>query len=269
MSDDVAVHPAAAIFPMLPNDELQALADDIATNGLLHPILVDPEGAILDGRNRHAACLLAEIDPVYETYHGDPIALVVSANIARRHMTTGQRAMATALTLADNGHRANGRWRRGDVDFTNGTDSDRSTWKARLAEAGVVLDHAPDLAPLVVAGTVVLSAAVTTARQRRAEAESEQARMDRLDAAWPDLAAHVRDESLTLTEAEAAARQRDADREDRIRRNAGYLRRVVEGWQLALTIPSMVDLDDALEQLADDQRAVLATVLAHLEGTTT
>jgi ParB-like chromosome segregation protein Spo0J len=50
------VHPAATIFPLLPDDEMQELVDDIRTNGLQHPIVRNGAGVIIDGRNRLLAC---------------------------------------------------------------------------------------------------------------------------------------------------------------------------------------------------------------------
>lgn len=99
MEGEVRVHPAAALFPMLSGDELQALAADIAANGLRNPI-VRYEGAILDGRNRLAACAIAGVEPGYVEYEGDsPTAYVVSANLQRRHLSTSQRAAIAAEVL--------------------------------------------------------------------------------------------------------------------------------------------------------------------------
>jgi hypothetical protein len=54
-------------------------------------------------------------------YGGDDLAeYVIDANITRRNMTTGQRAMSTALVLEADGRRSeNGRWVRGSVDIGN------------------------------------------------------------------------------------------------------------------------------------------------------
>ena len=60
-------HPIAAIFPLMGEDELQALADDIRDNGLRNPILRF-EGKILDGRNRLTACRLAGVEPRFEEF---------------------------------------------------------------------------------------------------------------------------------------------------------------------------------------------------------
>lgn len=76
-------------------------------------------------------------------------------------LTTGARAMAVALTLAAAGHRhrngEDGRWKRGTVPV--GSNGSVSSWAQRMKEAGVVLDHAPELAPDVIAGDTAPSAA--------------------------------------------------------------------------------------------------------------
>lgn len=93
---NIAIHPLAAIFPMPPAESLQALADDIRTNGLIHPI-VTLEGMILDGRCRLYACGVADVEPKFIEFAGeDPVAFVISANVHRRHLDPSQRAMAAA-----------------------------------------------------------------------------------------------------------------------------------------------------------------------------
>ena len=94
LSPHMEVHLAAAIFPMMTELELGALADDIKTNGQREPIeLLDD--AILDGRNRLAACELAGVEPCFRTLDAieSPIHYVLSKNLHRRHLTTSQRAM--------------------------------------------------------------------------------------------------------------------------------------------------------------------------------
>ena len=90
-------HPAAGLFPLLTDAELQDLADDIKANGLHEPVWTweDPERGtvLLDGRNRILACQLAGAEIIHRQYHGtDPIGFIVSENIRRRHLTAGQRA---------------------------------------------------------------------------------------------------------------------------------------------------------------------------------
>lgn len=86
-------HEAANIFPLLEDEALVALADDIRKNGLQIPIELFEE-KILDGRNRQTACLLAKVDPDYiEVDPDDPVAYVLSMNLHRRHLKESQRAM--------------------------------------------------------------------------------------------------------------------------------------------------------------------------------
>jgi hypothetical protein len=92
------VHPLAALFPMMTDDELVELADDITTNGLLHPLVIDANGVLIDGRNRLRACEIARVEPRFEQLDGrDPTGFIVSANIARRHLSKAQQAMALAM----------------------------------------------------------------------------------------------------------------------------------------------------------------------------
>jgi ParB-like chromosome segregation protein Spo0J len=70
---ELAVHPIAALFPMLADDELEELAADIKARGLLQPIVLDAEGRVLDGRNRLAACEKAGIRNVCRR-RGGPVA---------------------------------------------------------------------------------------------------------------------------------------------------------------------------------------------------
>ena len=116
MTAITGIHPYADQFPMLPQAELEELAQSIRDSGLRQPIVVTVDGLILDGRNRFRACRMAGVEPETVVYEGADLAeYVLDANITRRNMTTGQRAMATALVLEADGRRANGRWKRGSI----------------------------------------------------------------------------------------------------------------------------------------------------------
>lgn len=89
-------HDYANVFPLMDNDELTRLAEDIKQNGLHEPIVIY-EGKILDGRNRARACQRINIAPTRTTYNGsDPVGFVVSKNLHRRHLNESQRAMVAA-----------------------------------------------------------------------------------------------------------------------------------------------------------------------------
>ena len=86
-------HPVANLFPLMQGDEFEALKADILTNGLLEPIWLDLDGRIIDGRNRHRACIETGATMRFRTYNGkSPVAFVVSLNLNRRHLTPSQRA---------------------------------------------------------------------------------------------------------------------------------------------------------------------------------
>lgn len=91
-------HEAACIFPMLPDDELQQLSQDIASHGQREPIILF-EGKVLDGRNRWLACQMAGIEPKTKSFQGsrkDALSFVWSLNARRRDLKPGQKAAANA-----------------------------------------------------------------------------------------------------------------------------------------------------------------------------
>lgn len=91
---DRPYHPVTNLFPLLEGPEFDELKADIAANGLLEPIWLHPDGSIIDGRNRHRACIETVTRPEFRTWDGQGslVALVVSLNLKRRHLTSSQRA---------------------------------------------------------------------------------------------------------------------------------------------------------------------------------
>ena len=167
------VHPAAAVFPMLPDDELAELAEDIKANGLLHPIVRNTQGQIVDGRNRYAACRLAGVAPTFTTLADDVDALtyILSENIRRRHMSRGQQAMAVALMIETEEGSRDGQTTRLSVDSTLS--------KAHVSHAVTIRRYAPDLAPGVLAATEPFDRAYTVAVARKREQDDERERKER------------------------------------------------------------------------------------------
>lgn len=60
----------------------------------------------------------------------------------RRHLSLPERAAATALTLAQNGNRENGRWKYSALSETAPNDDalHNSSWRKAMANAGLVFD---------------------------------------------------------------------------------------------------------------------------------
>ena len=170
------VHPYADKFPMLPESELTELAESIRANGLRQPIVITDDGLILDGRNRYAACQQVGIEPETVVYEGDDLAeYVIDSNVTRRNMSTGARAMSTALVLLADGRRENGRWEYGEVRESFG-QKDATGMAVAVSKCGVVLDYKPDLVEPVVNGEIALNAAYEDADRIRRSAESEKIR---------------------------------------------------------------------------------------------
>ena len=91
-------HPCAEMLPMLSKSELAELADNIKKEGLINPCVRQGD-TLLDGRNRLAACAIAGVEPRFTEYKGDsPVAFIIGANLARRHLDKGQK-IALSLEL--------------------------------------------------------------------------------------------------------------------------------------------------------------------------
>lgn len=169
--DTVPVHPAAELFPLLDDADLTALAEDIRAHGLLTPITRDPDDRILDGRNRFLACQQIGVTPTYAQHEGDPWVFVISANLHRRHLTDGQRAMVAAK-IAD---RANGQRSRspassaaGDLEPPSPTQTEAAhlldVTRGQVQRARQVITHGTEeLKTLVENGSVPVATAARVA----------------------------------------------------------------------------------------------------------
>jgi hypothetical protein len=89
-------HEYADIFQMLEGQELDTLKADMEANGQINKIVLY-QGKILDGRNRYKVCEILGIEPETIEYTGnDPLGLVLSLNLHRRHLNESQRSMVAA-----------------------------------------------------------------------------------------------------------------------------------------------------------------------------
>ena len=97
------IHPYADRWPMRSPDEIESMAASIAANGQRMPIILTPDGVLVDGRNRLRACEVANVTPIFEIRPEltTPIAVAefvwdVNGDL-RRHMPKGALAVMAAL----------------------------------------------------------------------------------------------------------------------------------------------------------------------------
>lgn len=234
-------HPLAAMFPMLPDDELNALADSIKEHGQRHPILIaeieNDDGekieVIVDGRNRYEACRRAEVEPKFERLADVDIgALILAENVERRNLSPGQRAMARAILTKEvkKGERTDQTFANLQrLDSSEASQVSRARFVARLDEA---------LAQSVLNGAMPLSAAYETAKAgadaKDKAARDEQERRQKLDLLRrekPKLARSVEDGDLSLDAAYAAYVEEKRQERARKERATNYLNRAMETLQ--------------------------------------
>lgn len=88
-------HEYADLFPMMGDEELNAIVEDMKQNGFdEHSPIVTYKGKILDGRNRYKAAQLAGVEPDFIEYvEDDPLGFVIRHNLKRRHLNESQRAV--------------------------------------------------------------------------------------------------------------------------------------------------------------------------------
>lgn len=200
-------HPFAEIVPPMSRDDYGTLSTDIAKNGLLEPITIY-QGMVLDGRNRDSIChgLGIEVKTVefkpredlLKFYSADEQALrfVISKNLARRHLDTGQKAMVATEMLphleaiakarhaegSRKGGRANGKVlvnlpepSKSDTNPVHApTSRDQAAAAVGVSPSSVqtaknIATKAPDLAEQVKAGTTTLNAASKQLADRNGE----------------------------------------------------------------------------------------------------
>lgn len=159
-------HPAANVFPVLESAALRELADDIRAHGLREPITL-LDGKVLDGRNRHDACLIAGVEPTFNEFNGDDaIAFVISMNLRRRHLDASQRAMVAAeLANMRQGERTDLKPAPVQKVSRKAAAAALHVSERSVASAAVVRDQgAPELVKTVEAGDIPVKTASGLAR---------------------------------------------------------------------------------------------------------
>lgn len=106
---EIEFHPICECFPLMSEEKLEELAENIKENGLLNPIVTFEE-KILDGRNRYLACLKVGVEHRFIRLEDilDKLEIqdlvnflekyAVAMNIKRRQLTSAQK-VETGLNL--------------------------------------------------------------------------------------------------------------------------------------------------------------------------
>lgn len=236
-------HPAADLFPLMSDEEVASLAEDIKSQGLKHPIIRDGEGRILDGRNRFRACEIAGVEPEFVEANGDdPIALVVSLNVKRRNLSKSQTAIAAAEAWDQVGAK-NGTKRRDVLADLFGTG------REYVQRARSLIERDPDAAAEVKAGILTLGEAYDALRQRERQAEQRKEERGRLQRR-PDLAELVEAGKLPTDDALLLIDREAREAEEARQRYRGYLKDALA----FLDWPGGPDqqLEQAVEAAVDD-----------------
>ncbi len=82
--------PFKDVLPPLKSSEREALAADIKANGVLHPVVIDEYGNILDGHHRYAIDRNAPTRVVSGLSPDEKAAYTIRANLARRNLSPDQ-----------------------------------------------------------------------------------------------------------------------------------------------------------------------------------
>lgn len=246
------IHPYADMFPMLPDDDLDALAADISVNGQRHPILLTFDGVLVDGRNRLEACKRAGVEPKFRTIDADPVAVIIAENMQRRDLTQGQKAhlAVAAVNLHNLCTFTGGRGKTG-----GGSELARISGvpQQRIAEARLIAEYAPELVAGVISGDKGAkqhAEALFIAKTNKRQQEEEARQRSELAEHAPDLLDQVPD-TLTLAMAYAAYQERDRERleQERHFRDAVAGRRDII--QVTLQLLANTIREPAQRELAD------------------
>jgi len=168
-----SIHPAAELFPVMNEAEINELATSIMEHGLRDKVVIMPTGEVLDGRNRIMAHYLLEKenDLVYEEFTGDdPIQYVFDKNILRRHLKTNVKAAIAAEMLPMIRADLEAKKAAGDVDaHVRARDIAADIMGVGGRTVGVaeeVMLKAPDLHEEVKAGNLSVNAALEKTKER-------------------------------------------------------------------------------------------------------
>lgn len=183
-------HEAACIFPMMDEERLNELVEDIKENGQQVEIELY-DNKILDGRNRYRACMVAGVEPRFcdVTNDVEPLSYVLSMNLQRRHLDVGQRAFVAlnveeyeAKAAKERQSKLNGKTQL-PVKLPEASKGDARDKAAEqlsvsgktVSDAKAVAQASPELAKLGVSGKLAPSIGAKIARAASDESQLERA----------------------------------------------------------------------------------------------
>jgi len=190
---DLEFHPAASEFPLLDDERIAQLAEDMQLHGQREPIRVCG-GQIVDGRNRYLACRHAGLEPLVESLPEDvdPFAYVWSLNGERRDLTQDQRYLIWKSCA-----RKSGQWQARQRQLQKrANEARREAQRKRLGGKGQQ--------PSTNCGRSSAAPRGRGSAERAAASHTNRGaveRMDRLERERPDLADAVRQGTLAPSEA--------------------------------------------------------------------
>ena len=193
MSTAYPIHPFAQIFPQMTGEEWDAFLADVHEHGVRQPIVLY-EGKVLDGRHRlQAVQEIAEkwgraLSVEFTAFDGtaaEAMALVYSLNMARRHLSVGQRACLGAeikerLPNRWGGNRQEDKGQDGRISILTGTNRDIAGSIVHVSgrsidRAAHLKAEAPDLYESVRSGEMPLTVAANQLAVRNGTQTKAQA----------------------------------------------------------------------------------------------
>jgi len=181
---NLEMHELCLLFPQASDEDYDSLVGSMKTHGFMRDqaiilyyeptSVVDPEQRsetpkVLDGRNRLTAALDAGVTPKFLEYVGeDALGFVLARNLARRHLSSGQRA-ALGSKLATLGVGAN-QFTKGPAVTQKEAAKKADTNETNIAKFRAVQEADPKLAKKVEDGEVTPDKAY---KQVRAPAPGE------------------------------------------------------------------------------------------------
>ena len=231
---ELPVFADANIWSMWPADKLNDLAEDIKENGFDHryPITiaeVNGEWMLLDGRNRREAAKLAGIVPPVIVTDVDPKLAVHRSNNQNRDATPGQKAMAFAMAFPEGMKGGRGNKLLLNGKGLSGTEQKNISYARYVRKNNPIAEgkEHPKICHEIMDGLLTLSEAYESTQidVKRREAEEalrqeKAAKLMDVRNRYPDLAALVDDERISLSDAIASAESRDIEEQKKAERAA-------------------------------------------------